>query len=124
MHKPATENMPVDVIDRLAPVILGVHHGSKPVFLQTKLGRNSRNSGHDVAEEGIILMAGFHEVGDMTLRDNEDMNRSSRLDIGESDEMFVFIDDICRYLLVRNLAENTILLHAAPPLAPHQYKLL
>jgi hypothetical protein len=109
--------MPVDVINRLTTVILGVHHRSEPVFLQTKLGRDPRDGGHNVAKEGNIFTAGFHEVGDMTFGNDEDMNRGSRLDIGKSDEVFVFVNDICRYFLVRDLAENTVLLHAAPPLA-------
>lgn len=81
----------MDVINRLAAVILGVDHRPETILGQAELRGYLGDDGHDVSQKRYIIGTSLAEVRDMALGHHEDMDGSRRLYIGESDDMLILI---------------------------------
>src|SRR5580765_1347844 len=55
-----------------------------------------------------MFLAAIGERGDMLFRHDQEMHRRSRLDVVESDDVIIFVEDPGRNFPSRNLAKNTI----------------
>ena len=97
--------MEVDVKHRLASFAVAVEEGAVPSVGVALLLRNGGCTPDHFADERIVSRGKVVERRDVTSRDDENMERSLRVEILKGHEPIILIDDRRRNLPGRNSTE-------------------
>lgn len=103
----------MEVRHRFARIRAVIDHQSITAFVQTERFGYFCRFQQQVAEDLVIIGFRFGNSWNDVFRNDQDMNRRSRLDIPKREDEIVFVDDLRRDLPGRNLFEQG-LAHATP----------
>jgi hypothetical protein len=93
------------MVDCLSTVFAGVDHG--PIALRQSFGtRDLGGCPMKVADQGAVLLARMCNGLDVLTRNNEDMHRRLRIDVGEGVALVVLVNGLGRNASIDNLAEE------------------
>ncbi len=93
------------MVDCLSTVFAGVDHGS--IALRQSFGtRDLGGCPMKVADQGAMPLARMCNRLDVLTRNNEDMHRRLRIDVGEGVALVVLVNGLGRNASIDNLAEE------------------
>ena len=107
VHLALTQNVHMDVVDRLSAFFIAVHYHPEPVFAAQLFGE-PLGSEQDMPCQRLVLFGQVVEGTDRFFGDNQKMNRCLWSYIVKSEYLIIFIDDLCRYFTVDNLGKQGI----------------
>jgi hypothetical protein len=103
-HRSAAEEVDVDVVHGLAAVFSGVDDSA--IALRESLDARDLGSGPmQVAEQRVVLLLCVRNGGDVLSRDDKDVHRRLRLDVGEGVAVLILVDGFGGNTPVDDLAE-------------------
>jgi hypothetical protein len=96
----------VQVKNRLPGIRSGVDDQTVPGLIQTGFSSQTASGEKHVTEQFIVGSFGFIHGYDMLLRDDQDVHGGNRAGILETDQGFIAIEDIGRYISGNDPAER------------------
>lgn len=100
--------MAVEVENRLPCFAVGVDHQAIPPVSNILLVCQTLRGKENVPKQLPILLSCIVERGNRLFRHDENVHRRLRSNVAEGDNMFVFVDDRCRYFSADDLRKNAI----------------
>ena len=107
MHRPATQQMQVHVIYRLAAFLTGVHHRTKTLG-ESFFFRDLLRHRVQMSDQPLVTRRQVREGRDVFARDQQHMHRRLRMNIGEHHRIIILVELLHRNLTRGNLAEQAI----------------
>ena len=108
MEDSPSENMKVQVENRLTSPGAVIDHGSVSLGLEAPLADQLRCHSEQVSEERLVFGSGFFQRGQVLAWDNQKVNRRLRMKIFYSHRHIVFIHDLARSLALNDAAEKAV----------------
>lgn len=107
-ERTAREQVQVDVEDRLTGGTVGVEHGPIAFIGVSVLFRDG--CGHTLhrAHQRIVVRTQIVQRGDMTARNDQDVQGRLRVDIPDRNDLVILMDEASRDLSCDDLAEEAI----------------
>jgi len=109
LHAPSPENMKVDVKDILSRVSGRVEHNPVSAFLDPLVPCRLPGFEHKVSEEVDLLLGNLIKGGVVFFWDEKDVNGCLRVDVVESEDLLIFINDFCWNFLFRDFTKNAFI---------------
>src|SRR5262245_55504905 len=100
--------MQVDVEHGLTRVAVGIEDSPVALVGVTVLFRQGGGGSLHGAHERIIMRVEIVERGDVTTRNDQDVQWRLRVDVSDCDELVVLVDEASRDLSRDDLAEKTV----------------
>jgi len=107
-ERTACEQVQVNMEDRLAGGTVGVEHGPVAVVGVSVLFRDG--CGHTLhrAHQRIVVRIQIVQCGDVTARNDQDVQGRLRIDIPDRNDLVILMDEASRDLSCDDLAEKAI----------------
>ena len=107
MHRASTEQMQMQMADRLAAILAGIHHRAEAVA-EPFLFRDLLRHCVQVSKQPLVPGRQMRERGNVLARDQQQMHRRLRMNIREDHRIVIFIKLLRRNRTRGNLAEQTV----------------
>jgi hypothetical protein len=105
-HWATTEQMDVNVVDGLPAIFAGVDHGA--IALCQPFGAGYFGGcPMKMADQGVVLVAGVGDGCDVLARNDKDVYRRLRIDVGEGVALVVLVEGFGRNTSIDDLAKET-----------------
>ncbi|OHE62092.1 MAG: hypothetical protein A2Z99_10710 [Treponema sp. GWB1_62_6] len=102
------------MIHGLASVRAAVRHEAGALFGTAKIAGQLLRAEGKTPDQAFVIVGGVHEAGDMPLRNDEEVDRRTRGDVVEGENLVVLINLPARNLSPRDSAEQAVgLFHPA-----------
>jgi hypothetical protein len=105
-HPPAADEVEVQVKNRLPGIRTGVDDQPVPGLIQTGFSSQAASGKKHVTEQFTVGRFGFIHGYDMFLRDDQYVHGGNRAGILETDQGFIAMEDIGRYISGNDPAEG------------------
>jgi hypothetical protein len=100
--------MKMDMEDDLTRLFFCVEDDPVAALFYPHICGDGSGFGKDMTDDFLFIPGKVIESGEMVFGDEQDVNRRLGIDILESKDVFVFIDDISRNFFPYNFAKNTV----------------
>ncbi|MNH24130.1 hypothetical protein D3C79_840480 [compost metagenome] len=106
MHLALTEDVHVNVVDRLSTQLVAVHDHAETFFTAQLFGQTLGGE-QDMSCQPLVLFGQVIEGADRLFRDDQKMHRCLWGDIVEGQNLVVLVDDLGRDFPVDDLGEQS-----------------